>query len=235
MKITMVGHSSLLVETNGKKILTDPYFSLKGNIAYRRLGKPAVNRDDLKNVDIVLLSHGHFDHIDCKFFRMLNTQAQTIGPKSLSLLLRTLGVRKVSTLGLWESKIFDNISITALPASHLAPTSGFMIGSEGLNVYFAGDTFFRPFMREIGARFKIDAALIPVTTFRIPMTMGEKGAVRAVEALNPGTVIPIHLGIEPRCPLLKTRQSVSGFAERLAQEHSDAAVRVLKNGESCII
>ena len=74
---------------------------------------------------------------------------------------------------------------------------GFVIEAEGKQIYFAGDTYFGGFMKEIAARFRLDLALMPVTTFRIPMTMGEKGAARAVEVLGPRTVIPIHLGIQP--------------------------------------
>jgi L-ascorbate metabolism protein UlaG (beta-lactamase superfamily) len=88
-------------------------------------------------------------------------------------------------------------------------------------------------MKEIGTKFTIDAALLPVTTFRIPMTMGERGAVRAVRALSPKAVIPIHLGLAPRSPLLRTSESPEGFRKRIQDAGLKAEVTVLREGESC--
>ena len=124
------------------------------------------------------------------------------------------------------------LAVTAVPASHLARTVGFVIQNLNACVYFAGDTFHRPFMEEIGRRFKIDIALMPVTTFRIPMTMGETGAVKAVRDLKTPTVIPIHRGVRPRSPLLRSRQSSEGFTRRLREARIHAEVVNLADGES---
>jgi L-ascorbate metabolism protein UlaG (beta-lactamase superfamily) len=103
---------------------------------------------------------------------------------------------------------------------------------EDKRIYFAGDTYYRAFMKEIGKKFALDVALLPVTTYRIPMTMGEKSAVRAVDALSPKTVIPIHLGITPRNPLLRSGESPEGFMKRLRDAGSKTEVRILREGES---
>ena len=87
-------------------------------------------------------------------------------------------------------------------------------------------------MKEIGTRLTIDVALLPVTTFRIPMTMGECGAVRAVRALSPKAVIPIHLGLAPRPPLLRTSESPEGFRKRIQDGGLRAEVKVLRESES---
>ena len=87
-------------------------------------------------------------------------------------------------------------------------------------------------MSEIGRRFSIDAALIPVTTFRIPMTMGEKSAVKAVAALNPKIVIPIHLGLTPRSFLLQRGESPEGFRRRMQAAGNPAKVVLLADGEA---
>jgi L-ascorbate metabolism protein UlaG (beta-lactamase superfamily) len=119
-----------------------------------------------------------------------------------------------------------------VPASHVTITRGFVIEAVDKKIYFAGDTYYRGFMKEIGKRFMLDLALLPVTTFRIPMTMGEKRAVRAVQALSPKTVIPIHSGIIPRSPLLRTNQSAEGFTKRLRDAGLSTEVRILHEGES---
>ena len=111
-------------------------------------------------------------------------------------------------------------------------TTGFVIQSENKQVYFAGDTYYGAFMKEIGNRFQLDAALMPVTTYRLPMTMGEQGAVRAVQDLSPKVVIPIHLGIRPRFPFLRTNQTPEGFERGLREANLETKVILLKDGET---
>ena len=65
----MIGHSTVLIEIAGLRILTDPFFG-EGNLAYRRLCAPARTREELRDVDLVLLSHHHFDHVDGRFLRL---------------------------------------------------------------------------------------------------------------------------------------------------------------------
>jgi L-ascorbate metabolism protein UlaG (beta-lactamase superfamily) len=87
-------------------------------------------------------------------------------------------------------------------------------------------------MYELSQRYDLDAAFLPVTTFRLPMTMGEAGAFKAVQALKPNVVIPIHLDIEPRLPLMRTRQSVEGFARRLHDAALPTRMACLAPGET---
>jgi L-ascorbate metabolism protein UlaG (beta-lactamase superfamily) len=147
-------------------------------------------------------------------------------------LTRLKGAKNVVGLGKWELKQFGDVRVTAVPAAHIAVTRGFVVEVEDKRIYFAGDTYYRAFMKEIGKKFALDVALLPVTTYRIPMTMGEKSAVRAVDALSPKTVIPIHLGITPRNPLLRSGESPEGFMKRLRDAGSKTEVRILREGES---
>jgi L-ascorbate metabolism protein UlaG (beta-lactamase superfamily) len=107
-----------------------------------------------------------------------------------------------------------------------------VIEAEGKRIDFAGDTYLGDFMKRIGHEFHPDIALIPVTTFLIPMTMGESQAVEAVRRLTAQVVIPIHLGIVPRSPLMRTSQTPEGFRERLRQTGMQGEVVILKEGES---
>jgi L-ascorbate metabolism protein UlaG (beta-lactamase superfamily) len=232
MRITVIGHSSVLLESAGTRLLTDPYFGTFGHIAYSRVTPPAVARSEMGALDGVLVSHGHWDHTDRRFFRALDAGVPVLVPSGTSLLLRLKGVRNAVSVKPWQSLRIGELAVTAVPASHLARTVGFVIQNLGSCVYFAGDTFHRPFMAEIGRRFKIDVALMPVTTYRIPMTMGERGAVEAARDLDATTIIPIHLGVRPRSPLLRTRQSAGGFARRLCEAGMRAEVVSLAVGES---
>ncbi len=232
MKITMIGHSTTLIETAGMRILTDPYFGLWGNPAYARIARPGKSREELKGVELVLVSHNHWDHTDRAYFRSLPADTPVVTPWPVGWLTRLKGARKVLQLGKWEQRQLGAVLITAVPASHIAVTRGFIIESDGRAIYFAGDTYYRPFMKEIGRRFALDAALLPVTTFRIPMTMGERSAVRAVEALSARTIIPIHLGIAPRSPLLRTSESAEDFRKRVQDAKLKSEVTILREGES---
>lgn len=232
MKITLIGHNTLLIETAGARILTDPYFGPRGNPFYMRLSPPACPPEALRQVDAVLVSHNHWDHIDRRFFRLLPRQTPIFAPHLTAWETRLYGGRHVVGLRPWQSVTLGEIEIHAVPAIHLVSTIGFVLCAEGLEIYFAGDTFYAPFMKQIGNRFKLDVALIPVTTYRPPMTMNEQEAVLATRDLAPRLVIPVHLGLDMRFPFLRTGQSPQGYIRRLREAGLDTPVKLLKEGET---
>jgi L-ascorbate metabolism protein UlaG (beta-lactamase superfamily) len=231
MHITMIGHSTVLIETGEHRILTDPYFGTWGHIAYARLAPPARTREELRDVTLVLISHNHWDHTDGPFLRALGAGVPVIAPAWASWETRLRGARAPAGMKAWEQKRFGAVTVTAVPALHLAVSSGYVLESEGQQVYFAGDTYYGPFMHEIGQRFRLDVALLPVTTFRLPLTMGESEAVRAVQELRPAVVIPIHRGLQPRSPLLRNGQSAEGFKQRVKGAGLDTRVVILDEGD----
>lgn len=231
MQITMIGHSTTLIEADGAKILTDPYFGTRGNPAYKRIAPPAKSREAFGDVDMVLVSHNHWDHVDRQFLRALPDSVPVITPKHAKWITQLSGAKHPVGLSPWESKEFGQVTITAVPALHPALAGGFVIQVAGKCIYFAGDTYYGAFMAKITRHCTIDVALMPVTTFRIPLTMGERAAVRAVIDLAPRVVIPIHLGIQPRPPFLRTNHTPEGFARRVKGAKLAAAVVLLKEGE----
>ena len=232
MKITLIGHSTVLIEASGKRILTDPFFSPFGNPAYSRLEPPARTREELSDVDLVLISHNHFDHIDETFLRRLPATTPVLAPWCSAWMTRLKGGRRVIGVRPWEERRVADVSVTAVPARHITFTVGYVIDVEGRRVYFAGDTYFSAVMERIGRELHPQIALMPVTAYRIPMTMGESGAVKATRALSPETIIPIHRGLGPRLPVMRTRQTPEGFRDRLRRAGLPGDVVILRAGES---
>ncbi len=232
MRITMIGHSTVLIELAGRRVLTDPYFGTWGNPAYARPAPPAKARQALTDVDLVLISHHHWDHVDAKFLRMLADDVIVVVPRRATWITKLHGAKNVVGLGAWEARQMADLTITAVPAFHLALSVGFVVQGGGHAVYFAGDTYYRSAaMQTIGQRFELDVALMPVTTYRLPMTMNEAQAVQATRDLHPTVVIPIHEGLRPRSPLLRTSQTPAGFARRLAETDTETQVVILQEGE----
>lgn len=231
MNIKIIGHSSVLIEIGEQTIITDPYFSKKGNIVFKRTRPPYGERSQYTYSDLILVSHNHFDHMDIKFFNMLTQKSKVIMPNVMKYLKPILGIKNAIGLKTYEKSSINGITVTAVPAKHPAICCGYIIEAEGKCIYFSGDTYYSSFMKELSQKYPIDIALIPVTTFRTPMTMGEKSAVKAAEALNPKIIIPIHLGIEPRLPLMRTRDSVDGFTARLRIAGITSKVVPLMEGE----
>jgi len=232
VRVTMVGHDTVLIEMGGRRVVADPFFSVAGNPAYKRVEPPARTRDELLDVDAVLVSHTHFDHVDRPFLRALPEGTPVLLPRRAAWQRALIGARRIVPMQPWQEWALGELQVTAVPARHVAPTVGYVLEGEGLRVYFAGDTYYGAFLREVGERFALDAALIPVTTYRIAMTMGENEAVHAVRDLAPRVVIPIHLGLQPRLPLMRTRQSPDGFERKLRAAGLEAIVVSLRPGEA---
>jgi L-ascorbate metabolism protein UlaG (beta-lactamase superfamily) len=231
VRVSVIGNSTALIECNGVRILTDPYFERWGNVAYRRLNPPRPLGQQLRDVNAVLISHAHFDHVDRKYLVSLPPEIAVYGPRRTARWIALKCGHAVKGLVPWQSVRVGDVVVTAVPAHLSAPAVGFVVTAGGKSLYFAGDTYHGTFMREIARRYRPDVCLMPVTTFRIPMTMGNRGALRAAHDLRPRVIIPIHLDIQPRSPLLRRQESVSSFRALTVRAGLDVNVVMLAPGE----
>jgi L-ascorbate metabolism protein UlaG (beta-lactamase superfamily) len=216
LRVTMVNHSTVLIQQSGLNILTDPIWSKRPSpvswVGPRRRRDPGVSWEDLPEIDIVLLSHNHYDHLDLPTLRRLAARGRAtyVVPAGVARLLRPASIGPVHELDWGESAPLTGCTIHAVPAFHFSSRGlfdrnrtlwcGYWIESAERRIYFAGDTAFGPHFAQIRDRFgSPDLALLPIGAylprwFMSPVHMGPEGAVRAHDALGCPASIAIHHG-----------------------------------------
>jgi L-ascorbate metabolism protein UlaG (beta-lactamase superfamily) len=217
LRVTFVNHSTVLVQTGGLNILTDPIWSERASpISWagpRRVRPPGIRFEELPRIDLVLVSHNHYDHLDLPTLVRLAAAHHprfVVGLGNAEL-LRRAGIRDVWEVDWWqELDLGAGGRLVAVPAQHFSSRglcdrdatlwTGFVVESPAGRVYFAGDTGFGPHFRMIRERLgPVRVALLPIGAFRPewfmgPMHMSPRDAVRAHELLGAGASVGIHFG-----------------------------------------
>lgn len=242
-RLTWLGHSTVLIQTAGASVLTDPL--LRGRVVHlrRHTTTPAVP----ERLDAVLVSHLHHDHLDPPSLRAVDPSAVLVVPRGAG---RARAVRhlhrSVHELAPGESLAIGGARVRAVPAAHddrrlpltaRATALGFVVDG-GHRVYFAGDTELFDGMRAIAG--DLDVALLPVWGWggRLgPGHMDPDQAAQAAALLSPALAVPIHwgtflpVGLRRRhARLLRLPGEV--FARRVAERAPHVRVAVLAPGES---
>jgi len=216
LRVTLVNHSTLLLQQSGCHILTDPIWSERVSpltwAGPRRRRNPGVRFEDLPRIDTVLLSHNHYDHLDLATLRRLADlgQLQFVVPAGVARLLRSQSIGPVHELDWGESVPLAGATIHSVPALHFSARGifdrnrtlwcGYMIESAESMVYFAGDTAFGDHFGRIRERFGAPRlALLPIGAyeprwFMSPVHMDPEDAVSAHRILGAATSIAIHHG-----------------------------------------
>jgi N-acyl-phosphatidylethanolamine-hydrolysing phospholipase D len=180
--ILWLGHSCFLIRLGGRTLLTDPFLSDHASPSYRlgprRHTPPALRAHELPPVDVVLLSHVHYDHLDRPALTALpgKEEATIVTGLSMRRYLDDLGYGRVIELGWHEAVALGDLQVTAVPAIHfnrrtltdrnLALWCGFRAESQDRSIYFAGDTAYGPVFKEIAARYAgPDLALVPIGAY----------------------------------------------------------------------
>jgi L-ascorbate metabolism protein UlaG (beta-lactamase superfamily) len=237
-RITYLGHSTTLIELDGMRLLTDPV--LRARVAHLRRTSPAADPGD---VDAVLISHGHHDHLDVRSLERLPRAVPVILPRGLGRLLWARGFVDVTEVDEGdETPIAGGVVVRTTHADHAGRPSpgrtgltvGFaVVGSR--RVFFAGDTDLFPEMD--GLVNDLDVALLPIWGWGATIGPGHMNPERAAEALmllRPRIAIPIHWGtLRPLYRSSRARflhdppEAFAAAARRLAPE---VAVHVLQPG-----
>ena len=214
--VTFIGHSTFLIQTAAGNILTDPMYSQRAGplnvFGPRRVRQPAVRFDDLPSISIVLLSHNHYDHCDLRTLGMLATRFDplVVTPLGNGALVRSAGIRRVEELDWWQDAKTSALPIALTPAYHFSARtpldrnralwSGFMLSAGRARIFFAGDTAYAPFFRDVRQRLgPIDLALLPIGAyeprwFMQPVHMNPAEAVQAHLDLEASESVGMHFG-----------------------------------------
>ncbi len=252
LQATLVNHATLLLQQNGCNILTDPMWSERASpvrfIGPRRRRIPGVRWEDVPRIDIVLLSHNHYDHLDLATLRRLAERGQSefVVPAGVARLLRSHRIGPVHELDWGDSLPLARATIHCVPALHFSARGvfdrnqtlwcGYIIEWAGRMVYFAGDTAFGDHFAQIRERFGAPRlALLPIGAyeprwFMSPIHMDPEGAVRAHQILGAETSIAIHHGT-----FQLTDEALDTPRKRLLECAPGDSFLVLENGQSTII
>jgi len=243
--LRFIGHSTVLLELAGIRILTDPFLrsSLGPLERHGRLPDPAA----LEGIDIVVISHDHPDHFDPASLRAIPGGPTVVVPKGLGTAAGLALGGEVVELTEGDRVVLGNLTIMAVPAKHwMAPRGrrvrpvGYVLDA-GTPVYFAGDT---GRFDEMGLlEDNVDVALLPVWTWGPhlgPGHLGPRAAAEVVRDIRPRVAVPIHWGtLYPRrlhriwrAPLLEPGDR---FAAHVATLAPGVDVRVLRPGEATSI
>lgn len=244
-EVTWFGHATVLVELDGVALITDPILrpSLTP-LLRRRHPAPGLSSGE---IDGVLISHVHHDHLDLPTLRTLSRHVPIFVPAGAGALLRREGFVAVTELAPGAGSAIGGLPFRACEAVHTAvrrrtsepPSLGYLFGEAGSHVYFAGDTELFDGMAEIG-RAGIDLALLPVWGWGPtlgPGHMNPEQAAEAVALLGAARAVPIHwgtytpLGAGRLWPWMAERPPRQ-FAESAARLAPAAKVNVLEPGES---
>ncbi len=220
LRVTFVNHATVLLQIAGVNVLTDPIWSRRASplpfAGPRRRRPPGIRFVDLPPIDLVLISHNHYDHLDLPTLQAL---ARSHAPRFITTLgnaalLQREGIEPVTEMDWWqEQPLPGGLRLTCVPAQHFSARGlcdrcrtlwcGFVLHGRGGPIYFAGDTGWGSHFSEIARRFGPPRlALLPIGShlprwFMRPVHLSPAEAVRAHQVLGAQASMAIHFGTFP--------------------------------------
>lgn len=271
LAITWIGHSTFLIQFAGLNIVTDPVWAMRMGFQ-RRLGTPGIPISEVPEVDVILISHSHYDHMHVSSIRRLYTEhTQLIVPIGLARKMIRKGFRRTREMNWWDSLQIGDAKISFVPTQHwtrrtpfdtntshwggfvlehvpesdkaAAAPEGKQAGRTGdhLNrmrsIYFAGDSGYFPGFKQIGERFDISVALLPIGAYEPEWFMTSQHttpeeAVQAFMDVKAELMVPMHYGTF-RLADDTAREALDRMeADRAKRGIPPEAIKVLLHGET---
>jgi L-ascorbate metabolism protein UlaG (beta-lactamase superfamily) len=204
--LTWIGHASFLAQFTDLNVLIDPNFA-NWLFLIKRLRRSGLKIQDLPPIDLVLLTHAHFDHFHKPTLRRLLAPKIGVMPWGMGDLAAHLGFERIIELQWWESFSHGEWRVTLTPSKHWGARvlrddhrgyGGFLIEHQGRSLYHAGDSAYFSGFREIGRASPPEIALLPIgayypDSFR-RVHMGPDEAIKAFTDLRAKWLVPMHYG-----------------------------------------
>ncbi len=245
-----IGHATVLINFYGTKIITDPVFSSRvgpsfirlGTFGPKRLVAPALRIEELPPLDLILLSHAHFDHLDLASLRRMGRHVPIIMAKNTSDLLGDLGNKELHELD-WEEKItMGDLTVEGLRVNHFGwrypweqdrsrgnhdgrSFNGYLLSKKGRHIVFGGDTAYQEYFKILANRNIVpELAILPIGAYDpwIFVHANPEQAVAMANHMGAKSILPVHwhtftLSNEPIDePIERLKQALSLHSPQLA-------------------
>jgi L-ascorbate metabolism protein UlaG (beta-lactamase superfamily) len=224
MKITMLGHSTLLIEIDGKNIITDPWLTdplYMGQLWHRGSFKPK----KLPRLDLILVSHGHEDHFDPKTLSKFSKNIPIVIFKPYEKSARKLGFKKIHPMQVGDRFVLDSVEIKTLPGKHVGGTATYLISGKEGTIFFGGDSEYSIPLTNALIDCHPDACLVPISGGAIGFKkfhMNPKEAARLLKKSRTAVAIPIHYHFKLKLPFLTRFLLKENCLEEFQKEMTDA-------------
>jgi L-ascorbate metabolism protein UlaG (beta-lactamase superfamily) len=243
MGITFIGHASFFVQLGGQNVMLDPNFA-RWLFVLKRLRKPGLQVRDLPPIDLVLVTHAHFDHLHRPSLRAIVQQSRRRGGKAPIIvvphhvfdLVCDLGFSDVVELDWWNTYRHGELTVTHVPSRHWGARilkdshrgyGGYVLRDQRHSIYHAGDTAYFSGFREIGRRLEPELAMLPIGAYNPPsfrnVHTSPADATRAFLDLNARWMVPMHYGtfrlshepLDEPLQLLEQEAKAAGIEDRV--------------------
>jgi len=241
--LTFIGHASFFVQIGGQNVIIDPNFA-RWLFVLKRLRKPGVQLRDLPPIDLVLVTHAHFDHLHRPSLRAIVQQTRIrraappiiVVPHHVMDLVSDLGFGDVVEMDWWNSYRHRELTVTHVPSRHWGARiikdshrgyGGYVLRDSKHSLYHAGDTAYFSGFREIGRRLAPELALLPIGAYNPPsfrnVHANPADATRAFLDLNARWMVPMHYGtfklshepMDEPLQLLEQEAKAAGIEDRV--------------------
>lgn len=252
---TFINHASFLIQTVSLNIIIDPIYSKRISpcafFGPKRVRLPGVPFSDLPLIDLVLISHNHYDHLDLNTLKRIKKAHNPLFITGLGnkRFLNSYGFKKVIELDWWEKHFYQDTEIEFVPAQHFSARTlfdrnrtlwgGFVIRTQEKTLYHAGDSGYGPHFKEIHQKIgRPDLSLLPIGCYK-PRWFMKKMHINPEEALTvhmelgSQLTIPMHYGTFPLSDE-PFDQPLSNLSEAI-ERRGISGIKVLKFGQTIII
>ncbi len=252
-----IGHATVLIHFYDKWIITDPNFSPRTGLIIKRFIEPGIDLTQLRKMDAILISHTHFDHLDQPSLRLLKGSTNIFAPEGGVTYIPN-EFSQIHPVNNWKVFDLDGLKITAVPVKHFGgrwlidnlwdgdPYTGYIIEYLGVTVFFGGDTGYDDFVfKDLGEKYKIDIALLPVgpasslnnSGLGNAVHVNPFGAIQILKDTKSKFMIPIHHSTFYRrggseMEMLKQAIHKSGLKENIFLLRIGEKMEFQKNGGS---